>query len=134
VLVYPAPQSAAVDYLRHVRARYRPGPCHRPAWVSCGRMLLRTSHHKAVGDHLPRSICRLERGNAAERAASPDAAVRGRSRAADLAVPAVHRTPRPTLRRPHLLVLYAALRNLALHHRVLSRRRARHDHGFLDLA
>ena len=35
---------------------------------------------------------------------------------------------------PHVLALHAALRHLALHHRVLPRRRARHGRHVLDVA
>src|SRR5690606_7978380 len=37
------------------------------------------------------------------------------------------RAPRPAVRRPHILALRPALRDLALHHRVLPRRRPRRD-------
>ena len=40
----------------------------------------------------------------------------------------------PAVRRPDVLALHAALRDLALHHRVLPRRRARHGRDVLDLA
>ena len=53
-----------------------------------------------------------------------------------LLVPARDGIPRPALSRANLLALHAALRGLALHHRVLPRRsRARHGvHDLLDVA
>ena len=46
----------------------------------------------------------------------------------------VDRAQGPAVRRPDVLALHAALRDLALHHRVLPRRRARHGRHVLDLA
>ena len=45
-----------------------------------------------------------------------------------------HRTARPPVPRPHVLGLHAALRDLAVHHRVLSRRSARHGRRLLHVA
>ena len=46
--------------------------------------------------------------------------------AADSAVPAGHRNARPAISRADVLAVHAALRGLALHHRDLPRRSARH--------
>ena len=51
-----------------------------------------------------------------------------------LVVAARHRAPRQAVRRPHVLAVRAALRGVALHHRVLPRRRPRHGVDVLDLA
>ena len=85
-------------------------------------------------DHLHRSVCRRQRRHAVERAAAPDAGVRGGRGADDSDFPARDRTQGAALSRPHVLGLHAALRRVALHHRVLPRRRARLCHGPLDVA
>src|SRR5262249_55593857 len=45
-----------------------------------------------------------------------------------------HRAKGQAVRRPDVLALHAALRDLAVHHRVLPRRRARHGRHVLDVA
>ena len=134
VLVYPAPQAAVLDDVRHVRAGHRARPCHRTTRLPHGGMLLRPPGQRAVGDHLHRSVCRGQRRHAAERAAASDAGVRGRRGADHSDFSARHRAQGAALPRTHVLGLHAALRGLALHHRVLPRRRARIRDGPLDVA
>ena len=69
VLVYPAPQAALLDDVRHVRAGHRARPRHRAARLPDGGMLLRPPDRRAVGRHVHRSVCRGQRRHAAERAA-----------------------------------------------------------------
>ena len=87
------------------------------------------------GDHVHRSVRRGQRRHAARRPAASDAAVRGRRRASDPAAccSLTERKGRPFAGRTFWLymLLYA---DLALHHRVLPRRRARHGRHVLDLA
>ena len=87
----PAPP-AAVDRQRRVRARHRARPRRRPARLPLRRLLLRQADDRAVGDHVSPIRRRAERRHAAERPAAPDAALRGRRRAADSGIPARHRT------------------------------------------
>ena len=86
-----------------------------PAAATAGR-------RRALGDHLHRSARGGERRHAARHPAAPDAAVRSRRGAADPGRAARHRAAGRAVRRPDVLALHAALRGLALHHRVLPRR------------
>src|SRR5262249_14585356 len=64
----------------------------------------------------------------------PDAALRSGRGAADSDRAADHRAQWAELSGTDVLALHAALRDLALHHRVLPRRRARRGRRLLDLA
>ena len=76
-----------------------------------------------------------KRRHAAGRATPSDADLRKRGGAPDSALPPGDRKTRPHLRGPDVLELHAALRYLQVHHRVLSRRRARHGlRHHLDVA
>ncbi len=75
----------------------------------------------AVGDHIPQRVRAPERRDAPQRSAASDAALRGRGGVADSRLPARYRTSRPAVSGSHVLGLHAALRRLAVHHRVLSR-------------
>ena len=78
-----APQAAAVDDHRRVRARHRARPRRRPAGLPVGGLLLRQADVGAVGDHVPRSrgaartwarrsACRSIRRSSTKRAPSAD--------------------------------------------------------------
>src|SRR6478672_3140119 len=106
----------------------------RSGGVFFRRVLLRQSDRRAVGDHLPQSLCERERRHATECAAPPDAVVRGGSRIVDSRAPARDRKERPPISRTDVLGLHVPLRHLALYHRVLPRRSERLDLDVLDLS
>ena len=82
-VVPAAAPDADVDGDRRVRPRHRARPRHRPPRLPLCGVLFRHANRRPVGDHLPQRVRRPERRHAAERAASPDAALRGRCGAAD---------------------------------------------------
>src|SRR5207245_5579996 len=94
----------------------------------------RPTADESVGNHVHRSVRRLVRRDAAQPAATSYAAVRGWRRAVDFDFSARDGAQRASLCRTHLLALHAAVRGLALRHRILPRRRAWSGRHFLDVA
>ena len=82
-LWYIRHRPAAVDHLRRVRAGHCARPRRRPLRLFVRGLLLRQADDHAVGHHVHRSVCRRQRGHAAECAAASDAALRSRRGAAD---------------------------------------------------
>ena len=116
--------TAVVDDVRRVRSGYRARSRHRPVRVSVRGLLLRQADQRALGNHVHRSLRRRQRRNAAWRCAAPDTAVRGGRRVPDPDAAARHRAEGPAISRANVLGLHPALRDLAVRHRVLSRRPA----------
>ena len=124
VLVHPPARAAALDDVRRVRAGHRARPRRRPARLPARRLLLRqaddvpwaitfTNPFAAanVGTPLGVPLHPTQLYESGRRAADPGRAARA-PRRRGRAVPG-----------PDVLALHAALRDLALHHRVLPRRR-----------
>ena len=121
-VVHPPPPAAAVDDGRRVRAGHRARPRRRPARLPARRLLLRQADDVPWAITFTDPFAARQRRHAAERAAAPDAALRGGRRLLILAVLLLHREARPAVPGPHVLGLHAALRGVALRHRVLPRR------------
>src|SRR4029453_15528111 len=132
--VPPPQRPAAVDPLRRVRAWDRARPRGRPLRVFVRGLLLREADDQAVGHHVHRSVRRRQRRDTPRGARASAAALRGGRGTDHPDRAAGDRTQRARLRRPDVLAVHAPLRDLALHHRVLPRRRARHRGHVLDLA
>ncbi len=115
-------RAADLDDGRPVRARHRPRPCDRPARLPAGRLLLRRPTDVPWGNHVHRTRSRSPTSARRSESAAPDAALRRGRGAADPGCSLA--TERgPAVCWPHVLALHAALRRLALRHRVLPRRR-----------
>ena len=126
-LVHPQHRPAAVDDVRRVRAGHRARPRRRPVRVLFRRLLLRQADERAVGDHVHQPV--RGRRTSARRSNVPLHPTQLYEAGAELLILVVLlATERqgPAVPGPHVLALHAALRDLALHHRVLSRRSARH--------
>ena len=98
------------------------------------RLLLRQTDGCPMGDHLHQPAGRGERRHAARDSAASHADLRSGRRAPDPRPPARDRAAGPSVRGPHVLGVYVALRDLALRHRNLPRRSARGSLRRLDVA
>ena len=112
------------------------GHVDRPAGMPLRRLLLRAADRRAVGDHVSQRVRRAERR---ARRSTCRSTRRSSTRRAPklliLGVPARDGTEGPAVPGPDVLGLHAPLRHLAVHHRVLPRRPARHRSAIvLDLA
>ena len=89
---------------------------------------------RALGHHVHGSVRGCQRRNASRRPAASDAALRGGRRIAHSDDSPRDGTKGTPVRRANVLALHAAVCDLAVHHRVLSRRPARIGRHVLDLA
>ena len=119
-----------------VRAGHRARPRDRPARLPAGRLLLRPADADVPwGDHVHES------GRPPPTSGTPLGMPLHPTQLYDAGAELLilvfllrHRAARPAVRRPHVLALHAALRDLALHRRDLPRRRARRALGAVDVA
>ena len=119
---------------RRVRAGHRARPRRRPLRLPVRRLLLRQADDAAVGITFTDPFAAANVGTPLGVPLHPTQLYEAGAELLILGVLLVTRAQGPAVRRADVLALHAALRHLALHHRVLSRRRARHGRHVLDLA
>ena len=134
-LVHPPHRAAALDDVRRVRAGHRARPRRRPLRLPVRRLLLRQA------DDACRGAITFTDPFAAANVGTPlgvplhptQLYEAGAELLILMLLLVTERKGRP-FAGPHVLAVHAALRDLALHHRVLPRRRARHGRHVLDVA
>ena len=122
VLVYPAPQAALLDDVRHVRAGHRARPRHRPARLPDGGLLLRTARRSvpwAVTFTDPFAAANV--GTPLNVPLHPTQIYEAGAELLILIFLLVTERKGRPYPGPHVLGLHVPVRGLAVHHRVLSR-------------
>ena len=125
-LVHPQAPAAVLDDRRRVRAGHRARPRGRPLRLPVRRLLLRQADDVPWAITFTDPFAASNVGTPLERArCTRRSCTRPAPSSLILVAAARDRAARPAVRGPDVLALHAALRRLALRHRVLPRRSAR---------